>query len=141
MLRSLLVLIIVGCCLAGQGAAKSSKTCVGSSAAQVRAAGKLDKVSIATWEIPAVFKKFPSPPTGGPPSSRAHSPASQTDNLDIAGKLQLAGLFALWYASNAGYNVFNAFVKKDMPYPWVVSTLQLLLGLPIAAILWAGQVR
>lgn len=56
-------------------------------------------------------------------------------------KLQLVGLFAVWYAFNAGYNVYNAFVKKDFQYPWTTSTLQLLIGLVYAIPLWAFKVR
>ena len=37
--------------------------------------------------------------------------------------------FALWYGFNAGYNVYNAYVKKDLPFPIFVATLQLSLGL------------
>jgi solute carrier family 35 protein E1 len=56
-------------------------------------------------------------------------------------KLQLALLFAVWYAFNAGYNVYNAFVKKDFHYPWTTSTLQLFIGLIYALPLWFFKVR
>lgn len=59
----------------------------------------------------------------------------------LAGPLKLGGLFAVWYAFNAGYNVYNAYVKKDFPKPWTISTLQLLVGLIYALPLWASGLR
>ncbi len=55
--------------------------------------------------------------------------------------LQLAGLFTLWYGFNAGYNVFNAFVKKSFPFPLASAALQLLVGMAYAVPLWALKVR
>jgi solute carrier family 35 protein E1 len=56
-------------------------------------------------------------------------------------KLKMAGLFVMWYGFNAGYNVYNAFVKKDFKYPWTTSTLQLMVGLVYAIPLWLFKVR
>ncbi len=53
----------------------------------------------------------------------------------------MVGLFFLWYAFNAGYNVYNAFVKKDFQYPWATSSAQLLIGLFYAIPLWITGVR
>ena len=45
------------------------------------------------------------------------------------------------YAFNAGYNVYNAFVKKDFQYPWATSCMQLAIGLLYAFPLWALKLR
>ena len=55
--------------------------------------------------------------------------------------LSMVGLFFFWYAFNAGYNVYNAFVKKDFQYPWATSSAQLLIGLFYAIPLWITGVR
>lgn len=49
-------------------------------------------------------------------------------------------LFAVWYAFNAGYNVFNAHVKV-FPFPITISILQLVTGLVYAVPLWLLGVR
>ena len=55
--------------------------------------------------------------------------------------LKMVGLFVLWYGFNAGYNVYNAYVKKDFQYPFAIATLQLLIGLFYAVPLWALGIR
>ena len=55
--------------------------------------------------------------------------------------LQLVGLFVLWYAFNAGYNVYNAFMKRDFAFPWTTAAVQLLIGLIYAVPLWALKLR
>lgn len=55
--------------------------------------------------------------------------------------LKLVGLFTLWYAFNAAYNVYNAFVKKDFQFPLTTAALQLFAGLFYAVPLWAINLR
>jgi solute carrier family 35 protein E1 len=55
--------------------------------------------------------------------------------------LKLVGLFVLWYGFNAGYNVYNAYVKKDFAYPFAIATLQLAIGLLYAVPLWVFGIR
>jgi drug/metabolite transporter (DMT)-like permease len=55
--------------------------------------------------------------------------------------LKMVGLFVLWYGFNAGYNVYNAYVKKDFQYPFAIATLQLLIGMLYAVPLWLTGVR
>lgn len=50
--------------------------------------------------------------------------------------LTLIILFVLWYAFNAGYNVYNSYVKEDLAFPIFVSTAQLAIGLIYALPLW-----
>ena len=59
----------------------------------------------------------------------------------LAGPLKLLGLFTVWYAFNAGYNVYNAYMKRDFPKPWTTSTIQLLVGMIYALPLWITGVR
>lgn len=55
--------------------------------------------------------------------------------------LKMIGLFVLWYGFNAGYNVYNAYVKKDFQYPFATATLQLFIGLFYAVPLWLLGIR
>ena len=55
--------------------------------------------------------------------------------------LKMVGLFVLWYGFNAGYNVYNAYVKKDFQFPFATATLQLFIGLFYAVPLWLTGIR
>lgn len=55
--------------------------------------------------------------------------------------LKMFGLFVLWYGFNAGYNVYNAYVKKDFQFPFATSALQLAIGLLYAVPLWLLGIR
>ncbi len=44
--------------------------------------------------------------------------------------------FSIWYSFNAGYNVYNAYMKTDLTLPWTASFLQLLVGSVYALTLW-----
>lgn len=61
--------------------------------------------------------------------------------LDQLKSLKMIGLFVLWYGFNAGYNVYNAYVKKDFQYPFAIATLQLFTGMLYAVPLWLTGVR
>lgn len=54
---------------------------------------------------------------------------------------KLVILFTMWYGFNAGYNVYNAFMKKDFQMPWTSSTAQLLVGTLYAIPLWLSGTR
>ena len=58
-----------------------------------------------------------------------------------AESLKMVGLFVLWYGFNAGYNVYNAYVKKDFQFPFAIATLQLFIGLFYAVPLWLTGIR
>ena len=53
---------------------------------------------------------------------------------------QLLLLFIIWYAFNAGYNVYNAKLKV-FSFPIIISTLQLLVGLIYILPLWILNLR
>lgn len=55
--------------------------------------------------------------------------------------IKMTVLFFMWYGFNAAYNVFNAYTKKDFPFPWTTSTMQLLVGLLYSVPLWFLNVR
>ena len=59
----------------------------------------------------------------------------------FVGPMKLVGLFAAWYAFNAGYNVYNAYMKKDFAMPWATSVAQLLVGMIYALPLWISGIR
>ena len=54
--------------------------------------------------------------------------------------LGLLILFVVWYAFNAGYNVYNAKIK-DFGCPVTIATAQLMVGLLYAVPLWILGVR
>lgn len=58
----------------------------------------------------------------------------------MSSQIQFLGLFTVWYAFNAGYNVYTQGCKL-MPLPWFVSVLQLLVGLVYVLPLWATGLR
>ena len=55
--------------------------------------------------------------------------------------LTLVAYFVGWYACNAGYNVFNAFVKSDLGFPYVIAVVQLAVGMIYAIPLWILGLR
>jgi solute carrier family 35 protein E1 len=53
----------------------------------------------------------------------------------------LVGLFVAWYGMNATYNVYNSYVKSYMPFPFIMASSQLLIGLFYAIPLWMVGLR
>lgn len=79
-----------------------------------------------------------SPPIVGSTQVGASNLVPQGKALEM---FKLAGLFFLWYGFNAGYNVFNAFMKKDFQFPLTSAALQLLVGMIYAVPLWLLKLR
>lgn len=71
----------------------------------------------------------------------ADSKTNSNIHNSIVEYAKLLGLFTVWYAFNAAYNVYNAYVKKDFKFPVTAATLQLLIGLLYAIPLWATGIR
>lgn len=67
--------------------------------------------------------------------------AALTADPKLTATLKMVFLFVLWYGFNAGYNVYNAYMKKDFQYPWAVAAIQLLVGLFYSVPLWFFKVR
>merc|ERR1719231_1510644 len=49
--------------------------------------------------------------------------------------------FALWYLFNIGYNIYNKKALNALPIPYTMAALQLLVGIPYVAALWATGLR
>jgi len=49
--------------------------------------------------------------------------------------------FALWYLFNIGYNIYNKKALNALPIPYTMATLQLFVGIPYVAVLWATGLR
>jgi hypothetical protein len=73
------------------------------------------------------------------PDSKTSS--SNSKPKETTSVLVLLVLFVLWYFFNAAYNVFNAYVKDDLPYPFFAAVAQLALGLIYALPLWILGIR
>ena len=128
-LTSLTLLAACGLAITNADVAAVGKT---NSAIRQKSVGKLSKnaanvvdFSRVTDDVTCVAVASVAPPA---PSAQAQT-------------LKMVGLFVLWYGFNAGYNVYNAYVKRDFQYPFAIATLQLLIGLVYAVPLWFLGIR
>ena len=71
----------------------------------------------------------------------AAATVSSSSSIDMKATLSLVGMFVTWYAFNAGYNVYNAFMKRDFAFPYSTAAAQLLVGLFYAIPLWLLKLR
>ena len=55
--------------------------------------------------------------------------------------LKTGSFFALWYLFNIGYNIYNKKALNAMAIPWTMALLQLFVGIPYVAALWATGLR
>ena len=55
--------------------------------------------------------------------------------------LKVGSYFALCYALNIGYNIYNKMALNAMPLPWTLATFQLFAGIPYVALLWGTGLR
>lgn len=56
-------------------------------------------------------------------------------------KLKIGVYFALWYALNIGYNIYNKKALNLVPLPWTLATIQLFAGIPYVMLLWLTGAR
>lgn len=82
---------------------------------------------------------FPAVATVTPTLSAKKSEKAKSSNSTAP--LQLLVLFVVWYTFNAAYNVYNQYLKTDLPLPYAASTLQLVVGMAYALPLWALNIR
>jgi solute carrier family 35, member E1 len=68
-------------------------------------------------------------------------PAEIVTASPLQRRLRLAGLFALWYVLNVGYNIGNKSVLNALPIPWTAATIELFFGFPYVALLWLTKLR
>jgi len=59
----------------------------------------------------------------------------------MAETLTTGAFFALWYLFNIGYNIYNKKALNALPIPYTMATLQLFVGIPYVAVLWATGLR
>ena len=55
--------------------------------------------------------------------------------------LKTGSFFALWYLFNIGYNIYNKKALNALPIPYTMAALQLFVGIPYVALLWATGLR
>lgn len=63
------------------------------------------------------------------------------DAKGLGHTLKVGGYFALWYALNIGYNIYNKKALNALPLPWTLATFQLFAGIPYVMALWAVGAR
>ena len=73
--------------------------------------------------------------------NNGHAKVAVKDTSSQKSALELLFLFALWYAFNCGYNVYNAYVKEQFKFPYAIALAQLAVGLPYAIPLWILGMR
>ena len=76
-----------------------------------------------------------------PPHPRPQSGGESADGKSLRHTFKVGTYFALWYALNIGYNVYNKKALNAMPMPWTVASVQLLAGIPYVAALWVTGLR
>ena len=70
--------------------------------------------------------------------------ADAAPESDAGGMMETAvtgAFFALWYLFNIGYNIYNKKALNALPIPYTMATLQLFVGIPYVAVLWATGLR
>jgi Triose-phosphate Transporter family len=51
------------------------------------------------------------------------------------------GYFTLWFAINALYNIANKQTLQKLPLPWLISSVQLVVGSIYIGLVWALKMR
>jgi len=68
--------------------------------------------------------------------------ANESDSKSsMAETLQVGTYFALWYAFNIAYNIFNKKALNVLAYPWTVATIQMCAGVLYFVPLWLLGLR
>jgi len=55
--------------------------------------------------------------------------------------IKVGTYFALWYALNIGYNIYNKKALNIIPAPWTVSAIQMIVGMFVFVPLWVLKLR
>lgn len=71
----------------------------------------------------------------------AEAPAPDQKKTDAKNKAVLIALFALWYASNIFFNIWNKQLLKLYPFPITGTFLQLGLGSVLAILMWTFRLK
>jgi len=67
--------------------------------------------------------------------------AAEGEVKEGASTLKIGVYFALWYALNIGYNIYNKQALNLVPLPWTLATVQLFAGIPYVMTLWMTGAR
>jgi solute carrier family 35 protein E1 len=59
---------------------------------------------------------------------------------EAAKKVKIGIYFAVWWALNVVFNIYNKKVLNAFPYPWLTSTLSLACGSLMMFISWATRI-
>lgn len=59
---------------------------------------------------------------------------------EAAKKLKIGVYFAMWWALNVVFNIYNKKVLNAYPFPWLTSTLSLACGSLIMLVSWATRI-
>ncbi|KAL5578922.1 hypothetical protein UlMin_011364 [Ulmus minor] len=62
------------------------------------------------------------------------------DKQAAAQRLKIGIYFAIWWALNVVFNIYNKKVLNAFPYPWLTSTLSLAAGSLIMLVSWATRI-
>lgn len=60
--------------------------------------------------------------------------------VEAAKKLKIGVYFAMWWALNVVFNIYNKKVLNAYPFPWLTSTLSLACGSLIMLVSWATRI-
>ncbi|CAL2254539.1 unnamed protein product [Prunus armeniaca] len=74
-----------------------------------------------------------------PIESNIELPKADTRS-EAAKKLKIGVYFAMWWALNVVFNIYNKKVLNAYPFPWLTSTLSLACGSLIMLISWATRI-
>jgi len=67
--------------------------------------------------------------------------AEEAEAGSLMETLTTGSFFALWYLFNIGYNIYNKKALNALPIPYTMAALQLAVGIPYVAVLWATGLR
>eukprot|EP00953_Heterococcus_sp_UTEX-ZZ885_P005222 3292-Heterococcus_DN1.PRE.1 len=78
-----------------------------------------------------------------PLSMTESSPYTKRAKHDLSRKLSSrgTGYFTLWFAINALYNIANKQTLQKLPLPWLISSVQLVVGSIYIGLVWALKMR
>ena len=68
-------------------------------------------------------------------------PPAAAESEGMMETLTTGAFFALWYLFNIGYNIYNKKALNALPIPYTMALLQLFVGIPYVALLWATGLR
>merc|ERR1711871_397728 len=89
-------------------------------------------------KVPVVMQDAAS--TGSDAAAERTESEAKTEG-GLAETLTTGAFFALWYLFNIGYNIYNKKALNALPIPYTMAALQLFVGIPYVAVLWATGLR